>query len=95
MVSPSREVDHVVLDASRDADDLPHTSLPVGVDAQVHDEVEAGGHGGYDEARRDVLAGQQRQCAHLHHRLPGGVGVQGRHPGEPGVQREQQVEALG
>ena len=42
----------------------------------------------------DVLVGQQRKRAHFHQRLSGRVRVQGRHPGQARVQREEQVEAL-
>ena len=75
-------------------DDLAHPPLPGGVGADVHDEVDAGGDGGDDERRPDVLPGQQRQRAHLDHGLAGAVRVQRAHAGQPGVQRDQQVEAL-
>ena len=38
--------------------------------------------------------GQQRQRAHLDQRLAGAVGVDRAHAGQPGVEGEQQVEAL-
>ena len=50
---------------------------------------------GYDEPGRDVLARQQRQGAQLHQRLARAVGVERRHARQPGVERQQQVEALG
>jgi hypothetical protein len=40
------------------------------------------------------IAGQQRQRAHLRHRLASRVGVHGAHAGCSGVQSDQQVEAL-
>ena len=49
---------------------------PAGVDAEVHDQVDGTpATVGTHERRRDVLAGQQRQRAHLHQRLAGRVGV--------------------
>ena len=57
-------------------------------------EVDAGRDGGHHEPRGDVLAGEQRQRAALHQRLAGAVGVDRAHPGQPGVEGEQQVEAL-
>ncbi len=68
---------------------------PSGSSADVHDEVDRRRDRRDDEPRRDVLAGQQRKRAHLDDRLAGGVGVDGAHPGQPGVERDEQVEALG
>ncbi len=45
------------------------------VAADVDDQVDAGRDGRHDEAVADVLAGQQRQRAHLGDRLAGRVGV--------------------
>ena len=87
-------LDHVVLHPAGHRDDLVDPAYALLVDAQVDDEVDRRGDGGYDEPGRDVLARQQRQRAHLHQRLAGAVGVQRAHAGQPGVEREQQVEAL-
>ena len=87
-------LDDAALGAAGQRDDLAHPAVPGRVGADVHDQVDAGGHGRDDERRPDVLAGQQRQRAHLHHGLAGAVGVQRAHAGQPGVQRDQQVEAL-
>jgi len=42
----------------------------------------------------DVLAGQQRQRAHLHQHLASAVGVDGAHAREPRVENQQQIEAV-
>jgi hypothetical protein len=60
----------------------------------VHDQVDAGRDRRDDERRADVLAGQQRQGAHLHHGLAGAVRVQGAHAGQTAVECDEQVEAL-
>jgi hypothetical protein len=64
------------LERRRDSDDLAHPVVPGHLGADVHDQVDARRHGRDDERRSDVLAGQQRQGAHLHHRLAGAVRVQ-------------------
>ncbi len=87
-------LDDVVLDAAGDPHDLVDAAYAVLVDAEVQHEVDAGGDGGHHEPRRDVLAREQRQGAALHQRLAGAVGVDRAHPGQPGVEGEQQVEAL-
>src|SRR3712207_5739951 len=71
------ELDDAVLGAARDGDDLAHPAASVRIAADVHDQVDTGGHRGDDEGVADVLAGQQRQGADLRDRLPGAVGVQG------------------
>src|SRR3954452_11953452 len=87
-------LDHVALDPSGHRDDLLHPAYPVGPDGQMHYQVDRGGDGGYDEARRDVLSREEREGTHLDEGLPGAVRVQGRHPRQAGVEREEQVEAL-
>ena len=88
------DLDDVGLDPAGDGDDLLHPAGAVRTERQVHDQVDAGGDGGHHEPAADVLAGQQRQRARLDQRLARGVGVQAGHAGQPGVEREQQVEAL-
>jgi hypothetical protein len=83
------------LERRRDSDDLAHPVVPGHLGADVHDQVDARRHGRDDERRSDVLAGQQRQDAHLHHRLAGAVRVQRAHAGQSGVQRDQQDERPG
>ena len=76
-------------------DDLAHPALPARVGAEVHDEVDAARpRSGRRTPCRHVLAGQQRQRAHLDHAPRGRVGVQRAHAGQAAVQRDQQVEAL-
>ena len=87
-------LDDVALGAAGQRDDLAHPAPPVGVGADVHDEVDARRDGRDDERRPDVLARQQRQRAHLDDGLAGAVGVQRAHAGQAGVQRDEQVEAL-
>jgi hypothetical protein len=88
-------LDHVVLDPAGHGDDLVHPAPAVAVQADLDHQVDAGRHGGDDEPAAHVLPGQQRQRAHLGHRLPGRIRVQGAHPGQPGVERQQEVQRLG
>ena len=51
-------LDHVRLDPTGHPHYLANAPATLGIDAEVHDQVDAGGDRGYDEARADVLAGQ-------------------------------------
>src|SRR5690606_22839894 len=88
-------LDHALLDATRDPEHLAHDAAPVGVEAEVHDEVDRRRDGRHDEPVRDVRPGEQRQRAHLGDRLASRVGVDRAHAGNARVQGDEQVEALG
>jgi site-specific DNA recombinase len=88
-------LDDVVLDPPGDGDDLVDPAYSTVVDAQVDDEVDRARDGGDHEPGGDVLAREERQRAQLDQRLPSTVGVQRREPGQPRVECQQQVEALG
>ena len=96
--APDEEVgdlDHVALHTAGHGCDLAHRATAVALERRVDDEVDGRGHGRHDEARRDVLAGEQRQRAHLRHGLAGAVRVDRAHARETGVERDEQVQALG
>ena len=87
-------LDDVALDPAGHGDDLVDPAYAVLVDAEVHDQVHGRRDRRHHEPRRDVLARQQGQRAELDQRLPRAVGVDRAHAGQPGVEGEQQVEAL-
>src|SRR3954471_13256814 len=87
-------LDRIALGAARHRHDLADPTYAVEVDAEMNDEVHRRGDGRDDEPRRDVLPRQQWKRAHLHEGLAGAVRVQRCHPGEPGVQRQQEVQTL-
>jgi hypothetical protein len=87
-------LDDVVLHPSWHADDLVDPADAGGVHAEMDDEVDAGSDRWHHEPGADVLAGEQRQGAHLHQGLARAVGVERAHPGQSSVEREEQVEAL-
>jgi hypothetical protein len=60
-----RRLDDPVLDPAGDADDLVYPTSTVWLCADVHDKVDAGRDGWHDERTGYVLAGEERQCAHL------------------------------
>jgi hypothetical protein len=62
-------LDDAALGAAGQGDDLAEAALPVRVGADVHHQVDARRDRGDDERVPDVLPGQQRQSAHLHHGL--------------------------
>src|SRR4051794_7546892 len=87
-------LDHVVLHTPGNPDNLLDASNPVVADAEMHHEIHRRGNRRYHEAGGDVLAGKERQGTHLHQCLPRRVRVQGSHPGQAGVQGQQQVKTL-
>ena len=88
-------LDDAVLDPAGDGHDLTNATRAIAVDRGVDDKVDRRRDRGHDEPGTDVLAGQERQRAHLDQRLPGRVGVDAHHAGQPGVEGEQEIEALG
>jgi hypothetical protein len=61
--------DDIALDPTRHGHDLPHSSVPRGVDADMDNEIHACRDGWHDKGCGDVFTGQQWKRAHLHQRL--------------------------
>ena len=72
-------LDDVVLDPAGHGHDLVDPSDSLDVDAEVDHEVDRRRDRRHHEAGRDVLAGEQRQGAHLDQRLARAVGVERAH----------------
>ena len=85
----------VALDPAWHSSDLADTANSVVLQGRMHDEIDGAGNGGHDEAAAHVLPREQRERAHLRHRLPGGVGVDRAHARQTAVQGDEEIQALG
>ena len=87
-------LDDVALDPARHGDDLAHSAYAVSVEHDVHDDVDAASHRGDDE-RRETFSPASSGSVHILVTASRALLAWIVHmPGSPGVQRDQQVEAL-